>query len=142
MSIDAERFQYLAGFRLAMRRFMAGAEAISRKAGVTQQHYQALLAIKAWTAEAMTIGDLADQLLLSHHGAVQLVNRMERAGLAQRSPSPNDRRSVLVSLTPTGEELVQRLASLHLREVLRQEPQLSRSLRRLKREAAGALDEG
>ena len=93
------------GFRLALRRFLAASEAISRAAGITQQQYQALLAVKTGPGE-MTIGDLADQLLLTHHAAVQLVDRMARAGLAERAPSRTDRRSVHVRLTAAGDAMV------------------------------------
>ena len=137
MSLDRERYQGLAGFRLALRRFLAASEAISKRAGVTQQQYQAMLAIKTWPSESMTMGDLADQLLLTHHAAVQLVNRMAKAGVAERAPSSTDRRSVLVKLTASGEEMLDRLAGMHLDEVLRQEPQLTRSIRRLRRMSAG-----
>jgi DNA-binding MarR family transcriptional regulator len=143
MSLDPESYQSLAGFRLALRRFMAEAEAISKAAGVTQQQYQAMLAIKTWPGQAMTMGDLAEQLLLTHHAAVQLINRMAAAGVAARTPSLSDRRSVVLRLTPAGEALMEQLAALHLREVLRQEPQLTRSLRRLRRvspDADGAGD--
>jgi DNA-binding MarR family transcriptional regulator len=133
MPLDAEHYESLAGFRSALRRFLAASEAISRAAGVTQQQYQALLAVKTWPAEAMTMKDLAEQLLLTHHAAVQLVNRLARAGLAHRTPSRTDGRSVLLKLTPKGLVLVDALATQHLKEMLRQEPQLARSLRRLKR---------
>jgi len=119
-----------------LRRFMAAAEAISKTAGVTQQQYQALLAIKTWPSQSMTMGDLAEQLMLTHHAAVQLVNRMTKAGVAERAASSTDRRSVLLRLTPAGEDLIDRLASLHLGEILRQEPQITRSLRRLRRVSA------
>ena len=132
-TLDPACYQGLADFRLALRRFLAAAEAISKAEGVTQQQYQALLAIKTWPSEAMTMGDLAERLLLTHHAAVQLVNRMTVAGLAGRAPSPTDRRSVHLALTPKGEAIVDKLAALHLREVLRQEPGLTRSLRRLRR---------
>ena len=140
MSLDHERYQGLAGFRLALRRFLAASETISKNAGVTQQQYQAMLAIKTWPSETMTMGDLADQLLLTHHAAVQLVNRMAKAGVAERAPSSTDRRSVLVKLTTPGEALLGRLAGLHMDEVLRQEPQLTRSIRRLRRLSAGPED--
>ncbi|MGH6955914.1 MAG: MarR family winged helix-turn-helix transcriptional regulator [Caulobacteraceae bacterium] len=133
MSLDPERYRGLAGFRLALRRFLAASEAISKAGGVTQQQWQALLAIKTWPSQVMTMSDLAEELLLTHHATVQLVNRMSKAGVAERTPSSTDRRSVLLRLTPAGEALVGRLASLHLHEILRQEPQLSRSLRRLRR---------
>jgi DNA-binding MarR family transcriptional regulator len=116
-----------------LRRFVAASEVINRAAGVTQQQYQAMLAIKTRPSEAMPVKDLAEQLLLTHHAAVQLVNRLAKAGLAERSPSVEDRRSVLLKLTPTGEALLDDLASKHLDEMLRQEPLLSQSLRSLKR---------
>ena len=133
MTLDAERYQGLAGIRYALRRFVAASEVINREAGITQQQYQAMLAIKTRPSEAMPIKELAEQLLLTHHAAVQLVNRLAKAGLAERSPSPEDRRSVLLRLTRKGEALLDDLASKHLDEMLRQEPLLSQSLRRLKR---------
>jgi DNA-binding MarR family transcriptional regulator len=137
MAVKPELYRELAGFRHALRQFLAGAEAISRAAGVTQQQYQAMLAVKTWPSSAMTMKDLAEQLQLTHHGAVQLVNRMTAAGLAERTRSSTDRRSVLVRLTAAGESLVDGLATQHLTEVLRREPLISGSLRRLKRMAAG-----
>ncbi|HLY77967.1 MAG TPA: MarR family transcriptional regulator [Caulobacteraceae bacterium] len=137
MSLDPEQYRSLAGFRLALRRFMAGAEDVSRGAGVTQQQYQAMLAIKTWPSETMTMGDLAGELLLTHHAAVQLLNRMTKAGVALRAPSTTDRRAVELKLTPAGEALIDRLAQLHMREVLRQEPHLTRSLQKLKRNSSG-----
>jgi DNA-binding MarR family transcriptional regulator len=133
MALDQEQYGGLAGFRLALRRFLAASEAISRTAGVTQQQYQALLAIKTWPGEAMTMKDLAEQLLLTHHAAVQLVNRLAKLGVADRTPSSNDRRSVLLKLTPEGRALIDTLAARHLEQIMRQEPLLSESLRRLRR---------
>jgi DNA-binding MarR family transcriptional regulator len=140
MGLDAESYQSLAGFRLALRRFLAAAESISKSAGITQQQYQALLAIRTWPSAVMTMSDLADQLLLTHHAAVQLVNRISATGLVARAPSSTDRRAVLLKLTPEGDALTQKLAAAHLEEVLRQEPQLTRSLRRLRRLASESED--
>lgn len=136
MTLDPEHYEGLAGFRFALRRFLAASEAISRRAGVTQQQYQVMLAIKTWPAEAMTMKDLAEQLLLTHHAAVQQVDRLAKAGLVERTPSPTDRRSVLVALTPAGMALVDALAGQHLEEMLRQEPLLARSLRQLRKMGA------
>jgi DNA-binding MarR family transcriptional regulator len=132
MTLDPQSLRGLAEFRVALRRFLAASEVISRGAGVTQQQYQALLVIKTWSAGAMTMKDLAEQLLLTHHAAVQLVNRLASAGLAERTPSSEDRRSVLLRLTPVGDSLVEELASEHLREMRRQEPLLAGALRHLR----------
>lgn len=116
-----------------MRRFLAASETISKSGGVTPQQYQALLAIKARLPETMAIKELAEQLLLTHHAAVQLVDRLAKAGLAVREPSAEDRRSVLLKLTAKGESLLDDLAAEHLRAMLRLEPQLSESLKSLRR---------
>jgi DNA-binding MarR family transcriptional regulator len=137
MVSDPDRFLPLASFRHALRRFLAASEAISRNAGITQQQYQAILAIAAWPGEVMTMKDLADDLLLTHHAAVQLMDRLAKAGLAQRATSSVDRRSVELTLTPAGAALLERLATLHQAEMLRREPALSASLRRLRKLRSG-----
>lgn len=128
-----DQYKGLAGFRYALRRFLAASEAISRAGGVTPQQYQALLSIKARTPETMAIKELAEQLMLTHHAAVQLVDRLAKAGLAVREPSAEDRRSVLLKLTGRGEALLDELAAKHLQAMLSQEPQLTESLRKLRR---------
>jgi DNA-binding MarR family transcriptional regulator len=130
--LDRDGYEGLAGFRLVLRRFLASSEVLCRDAGVTPQQYQAMLAIKTRPGETLAMKDLAEQLLLTPHAAVQLVDRLARAGLACRKPSAEDRRSVCVELTGIGEELLDRVAGAHLNEMLRQEPQLTASLRRLK----------
>lgn len=133
MALDPERLEGLAGFRYALRRFFAVSEAISHAAGVTPQQYQAMLAIRAKPGAAMSMKELAEQLLLTHHAAVQLVDRLSRADLACRERSAEDRRSVLLKLTPRGDTMLDQLAEQHLEEMLRQEPLLTQSLRRLKK---------
>ena len=135
MILDEEQFQGLAGFRFALRQFVAASEKLSRDAGVTQHQYQALLAIKTSSAHALSIRDLSAKLLLTHHGTVQLIDRLAKAGLAERRPSLEDRRSVHVALTAQGEALIGELAAEHLQEMLRQAPLLRRSLARLERVA-------
>ena len=130
--MDEEHYKGLAGFRYALRQFIAASENISREAGITQQQYQAMLAIKTWTYDVMSMKDLSEQLLLTHHATVQLVNRLAKLDLAQREPSLEDRRSVSLRLTPKGETLLNRLAAAHLAELRRQEAMLTSSLRRVR----------
>lgn len=133
-SVRLEQTEYegLAGFRLALRRFLAFSEAASREAGLTPGQYQALLVIKTHPTGTIMIRDLADQLLLQHHGAVQLVDRLARAGLVSRRHSSNDRRTVLVGLTAKGGALLARLVTANRKELLRHEPLLAESLKRLR----------
>ncbi|HEY3800151.1 MAG TPA: MarR family transcriptional regulator [Caulobacteraceae bacterium] len=133
MAMDPERFRGLAGFRRGLRRFLSASEKISREAGVTPQQYQVMLAIKAADDDRLAMKDLAEELELAPHAAVQLMDRLAKLGLAERRPSEGDRRLVFVALTAQGEALICDLADRHLEEMLRQEPQLRSSLNRLKR---------
>ena len=136
MALDPLVVQGLSGFRYALRRFLAASEAFCRASGVTPQQYQALLAIKAGQGAEMSIRNLADQLLLTHHGAVQMVDRLAKDGLATRRSSERDRRVVLLGLTAAGEALVDTLARQHLGALLGQEAGLRMSLDRLVQAAA------
>ena len=131
MALDRERYLGLAQFRYALRRFLAASERLSAEAGVTSPQYQAMLAIGV-AAAPPTMKDLAEELLLQPHAAVQMVDRLQKLGLVQRRASPADGRSVLLALTDRGEDLVSRLAPQHLHEMLKQEPRLSEALKQLK----------
>jgi DNA-binding MarR family transcriptional regulator len=135
MGLNPESYEALAVFRSALRSFLAGSEAISREAGVTPQQYQAMLAIRTRPNATMAMKELAEQLLLTHHAAVQMVDRLAKAGLASREASTADRRLVLLKLTPKGEALLDQLAERHLEVMLRQEPQLSAALKDLRSHA-------
>jgi DNA-binding MarR family transcriptional regulator len=92
-----------------------------------------MLAIAAWTGAPMTMTDLAEELLLTHHAAVQLMDRLAKGGLARRIASTADRRAVELSLTSTGAALLEELMLRHHDEILKREPALSSSLRRLRK---------
>jgi len=132
-ALSGDDFEELANFRLALRRFLSFSEKASRIAGISAQQYQAMLVIRAHAAPAMAIKDLAEQMLLLPNGAVQLVNRLVQAGLAERLPSDADRRSVLVALTPEGEQVTARLAVDHYAELIRRKPLLVESLSHLRK---------
>lgn len=111
-------YEALASFRHAVRRYLAFAEAGARSVGLTSQQHQALLAIKARAVtRPVSIGDLAAELLIKHHSAVELVGRLEKAGFTQRSADVEDRRRVLVSLTETGEGVLLALSVNNLQEL-------------------------
>lgn len=131
-ALDPEVFKGLAGVRLAMRRFLTSSEIELSRAGITSQQYQALLVIKAAPQNRIRMRGLAEEMLMQHNGAVQLVDRLETAGLVHRAPSPVDKRSVLVGLTALGEAVLDALARRHLVAMLANEPLLAESLTRLR----------
>jgi DNA-binding MarR family transcriptional regulator len=129
--INQSQIQALAGFRNALRRFLAFSEEVTREEGLTAQQYQALLCIKAHPGGAIAIGELAKELLLVPSGAVQLVDRLSTMGLVERRPG-SDKRTMTVALTDAGNTLFMRLASLHLGQLSKRKKQLADILRQVK----------
>ena len=113
------QYRALADFRYELRRFLRYSEDVTRRHGVTPLQYQLLLQIKGYPGDAeATVGGLAERLQAKHHGAVALVSRCEDAGLVKRRVSADDRRAVVVELTPKGDRLLERLARLHRNELV------------------------
>lgn len=61
-------------------------------------------------------GALAASMMLSSGGTTARLDRLEKAGLAARLPSPTDRRGVLVQLTAKGREIVDQAVGAGLAE--------------------------
>jgi DNA-binding MarR family transcriptional regulator len=116
----------LAEFRYQLRKFLAFSEAAAGRAGLTPQQYQALLAVKGFSrSEPVSVGDLARYLLVRHHSAVELLDRMAKLGLLSRIVDGDDGRRVLLRLTARGEQKLRRLARIHFEELRSASPALS-----------------
>jgi DNA-binding MarR family transcriptional regulator len=128
---DAD-YQALATFRRSIREFLRFSEHAAKESGLTPQQHQALLAIRgAPDGHDMRIGQLAHQLMIQHHSAVELVDRLVDAKLVERLVHDEDRRSVLLRLTPKAEKKLAKLSSVHMAELTRRGPELVRLLRGL-----------
>jgi DNA-binding MarR family transcriptional regulator len=137
-ALRQEDYERLAAFRSHLRRFLRFSERAAASLGVPSQQYQALLAIKAVSrAERMTIGDLAEELQIQHHSAVELVDRLVAHQFVRREAGA-DRRSVQVVLTEPGEAMLEQLALIHQEELRRIGPLLKLVLEQLSVEDAGA----
>lgn len=64
----------------------------------------------------MSPSELAKVTLRSSGGMTQIIDRLVRAGLVGRTPSPSDRRKVVVALTPKGRLLVDKAQRTYARE--------------------------
>jgi DNA-binding MarR family transcriptional regulator len=58
--------------------------------------------------------DFANALMLTTSGTTKRLDRLEQAGLIERAPDPADRRGILITLTPAGRELIDRVTEDHL----------------------------
>ena len=128
------QFEYetLAEFRHQLAAFLSRRRDAAAAAGLEAQQYELLLAIKgAPPGSQPNIKQLAEQLLLQHHSAVELTSRLEKRGLVQRQRSPQDRRSVLVSVTKAGDKVLEQVVRYSLSQLQLEGPHLLKTLRRL-----------
>jgi len=117
----------LADFRFALRKFLRFSEDAAAALGLTGQHYQAMLVVRACPdGQRLTIADLAHQLLIKHNSAVELVDRLAELDLVAREPSSDDRRKVELRLTARGRGVLAKLAAVHRAELQRIGPALER----------------
>jgi len=130
-SLTTADYQALAELRHQIRRFLHFSEQTARRAGLEPRQHQLMLSLKGLPPRVRpSIGELAQRLLIEHHSAVELVNRLAKGGYVQRERDGEDRRAVLVSLTRKGEKILRDLSLDHRAELRVQGPALTTALRR------------
>ena len=121
----------LAQFRYQIRSFLAFSDVAAAQQGLTPRQHQALLGIKGFVRPGTaTVGDVARFLLIRHHSAVELINRLAKLRLVSRVADPQDARRVHLKLSTRGEQKLQALSQKNLEELRRAaSPALNRLLR-------------
>ena len=131
-ALTLKDYQAIAEFRHQIRCYLRFSDRVVRDADLEPRQYQMLLALKGLPADVRPrIGELAEQLQIQHHSAVELVDRLESRGLVKRQRGATDRREVMVLLTPHGERALRDLVLHHRAELSSQGPALITSLQRV-----------
>ena len=139
--LTLSHYQALAEFRYQIRKFLHFSEQAVKQAGLERGQYQLMLAIKGMPAGVRPrIRELANRMQIRHHSTVELINRLEAGGYVRRARAQNDRREVLLALTPKGERILAELALHHHEELRSAAPTLVASLRRLMQGANGVAE--
>jgi DNA-binding MarR family transcriptional regulator len=125
-------YRALSEFRYQIRKFLHFSEQAVEAAGLERGQYQLMLAIKGMPENLRPrIRDVADRMHIQHHSAVELINRLEHGGYVRRERAQDDRREVLVALTPKGEKVLGELALHHHEQLRSAAPDLVAALRRV-----------
>lgn len=109
-----------------------------RPLGITYPQYLTLMVL--WQLGDCSISDIAERLGLPGHAITPIVARLQTAGLVARQRDDDDRRVVLVRLTPAGARL-ERAASQVQRTVACQTGLSARQLDALRSELHGLVDD-
>lgn len=130
--VTAAEYQALAEFRYQLAGFLRRRRKVAEQAGLEPQQYELLLAVRGLPSEKRpSIKQIAEQLKLQHHSAVELTTRLVKRGLVRRERCQEDRRSVLLSLTKEGEKALNRVVEYSLMQLQEEAPQLLKTLGQL-----------
>lgn len=133
------------------RRIKRGMEATLAEHGLTHEDWQVMCALRLRREEnRSTPGALASELELSTGAMTSRLDRLERERYVRRVPDPEDRRSVVVELTPEGRAAWDRAAGVQARREAffasalskAQQRQLNDLLRKLLLALEAAVDTG
>jgi DNA-binding MarR family transcriptional regulator len=103
----ARRLEPIAAIRWLMKELHHQSGPLAERHGLSEGRVQLLMRLKH--GGDCPLGELAEQLHVTARNVTGLMDHLERDGLVERVPDPNDRRSVRAHLTGQGEELIEQL---------------------------------
>lgn len=115
MTTDEAAFEILRSIRRILRKVSEHSRRLSRQSGLTVPQLLCLRAIGEIDGnQEATVASISQAVQLSPPTVSRILDRLEDAGYIVRERRSGDRRKVCLSLTPAGEELIQRQpAPLH-----------------------------
>lgn len=106
MDSSALDLQHLKAWESLIRAHGALIKAICQRMGekceIGLDTYEVLLSLEQAPQRRLTMGGLADIVMLSPSGVTRLVDRLQRDGFLERVCNPSDKRSFYAVLTPMG----------------------------------------
>jgi DNA-binding MarR family transcriptional regulator len=79
--------------------------------------YDVLFTLSRGPSGGLRLNELNDHVLLSQSSLSRLVERLEKRGLVERTPAPDDGRGILIKLTGAGWELQKQIGREHVRDI-------------------------
>ncbi|MGA8621842.1 MAG: MarR family winged helix-turn-helix transcriptional regulator [Candidatus Sulfotelmatobacter sp.] len=133
-ALTPKDYESLADLRHHIRRFLHFSELAAGGVGLEPRQHQLMLALKGLPhGTRPRIGELAERLQIRHHSAVELADRLATHGYVKGQKGENDRREVLLTLTPKGEKVLRELSLHHRAELRKEGPALFEALQRVMR---------
>ena len=107
MQIDLPTVEAVSALRIAARSVHLLQERWADKHGLSEGRLGVMFRLFRCEGDARALGDLADDLSTTPRNITGLVDHLERDGLVERVPDPDDRRSVRARLTEAGKVRIQ-----------------------------------
>ena len=93
-----------------------------RPYGLTFARFEVLMLLRFSRAGALPLGKIGERLQVHPASVTNAVDRLETSGFVARTPNPDDRRSVLATLTAEGRDVAERAADVLNAKVFGQLP--------------------
>ena len=81
------------------------------------KEYDVLFTLSRCPSGWLRLNELNDNVLLSQSSLSRLVERLEKRGLVERTPAPDDGRGILIRLTDAGRDLQKQIGREHVRDI-------------------------
>jgi DNA-binding MarR family transcriptional regulator len=113
-----QEYRDQAAFRVALYAFLHYADEQAREVGLTPKQWLLLLTLRGHRDyPSVSIRDLADALQIRQSSTSLLVDRAVHHGYLRRVTATDDRRKVMVSLTESGQRLLDTVMEANRREL-------------------------
>ena len=117
--LNDEEMAAWSGYIDSLSKLSAALEADLAPHGLTIGDYEVLVHLSEAEEQRLRMCDLARRLRLSPSGLTRRLDGLVRNGLVRRSPSDDDRRVMLATLTPKGFQVLAKAAPDHVAGVRR-----------------------
>ncbi len=112
--LAAETWESLFRAQVAVMRRLQAAPAFK---ALALNEYDVLFTLSRCPSGWLRLNELNDNVLLSQSSLSRLVERLEKRGLVERTPAPEDGRGVLIRLTDAGRDLQKQIGREHVRDI-------------------------
>ncbi|MHA7224199.1 MarR family winged helix-turn-helix transcriptional regulator [Arthrobacter sp. RHLT1-20] len=112
--LAAETWESLFRAQVAVMRRLQAAPAFK---ALPLNEYDVLFTLSRCPSGWLRQNELNDHILLSQSSLSRLVERLEKRGLVERKPVPEDGRGVQIKLTEDGWELQRQIGREHVRDI-------------------------
>jgi DNA-binding MarR family transcriptional regulator len=89
----------------AQQILLAQVDAAVKPYGLTFARYEALVLLTFSRAGELPMSKIGERLMVHPTSVTNTVDRLQRSGLVDKRPNPNDGRGTLASITPKGREV-------------------------------------
>jgi len=104
--VDPETAASVDRIHMLSKHIKRSAEGVVARLGLNSGEYYALLKLRVAPNQQMSAGDLAELLDLSTGAMTNRLDGLEERGLITRERATTDRRSVLITMTQEGQEVL------------------------------------